>query len=262
MDTPGFDDTDLKDAEVLERLADYLADSYESGTKLSAIIYIHRINQPRMTGNMVRNLRVFRKLCGPDPLSRVILATSFWDCVESLEIGEWREAELQSDKHFWKPMIAHGSRMVRIEQPGDHDASLRIIKPYLDTQPIILQIQKELVDQDKPLIETEAGSALNDEIDNLRRQHKVDLEKIRRELKEAMNSNGPDAEMEIEMLVKEEEQTEFKLQQIEAEQKRLEKKARRKAGWKKAGRIAARLSFGLAVTALTGGIIAPTFAGV
>lgn len=76
IDTPGSDDTNLSDVQVLQNIAHWLSMSFKSGVKLSGIIYLRRITDPRMTGSIRRNLLMFKKLCGEDSFSSVILATA------------------------------------------------------------------------------------------------------------------------------------------------------------------------------------------
>lgn len=47
-DTPGFDDSKLSDTEVLTRLANWLEYTYDDGTRLTGLIYVHPVNETRM----------------------------------------------------------------------------------------------------------------------------------------------------------------------------------------------------------------------
>lgn len=98
VDTPGFDDTFKPDAEILQLLADRLNEAYEDGIKLSGIVHLHRIMDTRVGGKALKDMRMFRKLCGDDNLKSVALATTFWGAPEvELPLAEMREAELKSD---------------------------------------------------------------------------------------------------------------------------------------------------------------------
>jgi len=90
IDTPGFDDTNRSDTEVLRELANWLTKSYSDSIKLNGILYFHRISDVRMQGSAKKNLLMFKKLCGEDALRNVILVTSMWDRV-SMEDGNKRE---------------------------------------------------------------------------------------------------------------------------------------------------------------------------
>ncbi|KAF8858316.1 hypothetical protein BDZ45DRAFT_785836, partial [Acephala macrosclerotiorum] len=68
IDTPGFDDTKRDDYDIFPSLTSYLASSYRSGRKLNGIPYLHHIIDQKMQGSALRNLTMFRKLCGEDCL--------------------------------------------------------------------------------------------------------------------------------------------------------------------------------------------------
>lgn len=112
IDTPGFDDTHRSDDEVLREIATWLTDSYTADVRLSGIIYLHRISDAKMQGSALKNLFMFKKLCGPNALKSVILATTMWDMVTET-IGQAREEELASNQDYWGGMIKHGSRVRR-----------------------------------------------------------------------------------------------------------------------------------------------------
>ena len=112
VDTPGFDDTNRSDTEVLREIATWLTDSYTANIKLNGIIYLHRISDVRMQGSAKKNLFMFKKLCGPNALRHVILATTMWDRVSEVE-GRAREQELTSTDDFWGWMVSQGSRVCR-----------------------------------------------------------------------------------------------------------------------------------------------------
>lgn len=100
VDTPGFDDTYRSDTEILKTIASWMKDAYDEKTRLTGIIYLHRISDNRMFGSSLKNLRMFRSLCGTENLSYVILATTIWDKVNAGE-GRAREAELLFNDQWW-----------------------------------------------------------------------------------------------------------------------------------------------------------------
>jgi hypothetical protein len=73
IDTPGFDDTYKSDTEVLRMLYDWFKGSYSNGRKLNAIIYLHNITDVRMRGSSLNNLFAFKRLCGEDLFSSILL---------------------------------------------------------------------------------------------------------------------------------------------------------------------------------------------
>jgi hypothetical protein len=59
IDAPGFDDTDRTPDEFCTVILKWLASSYLAGERLHGIIYLHRIQDIRMSGSAQTNLRMF-----------------------------------------------------------------------------------------------------------------------------------------------------------------------------------------------------------
>ena len=157
VDTPGFDDTDRSDTEVFQALVDWLVATYRKGTKLSGILYLHRITDVRMQGSSYRNLRVFRDLCGEGCYQNVILLPTFWKTAAQEEsVLQSRLDELTSEEEFWGKMIRCGAKVM--PEPSSHADALNIICRFIDSEPRTLQIQKEMVDNQRSLQNTSAAS--------------------------------------------------------------------------------------------------------
>lgn len=167
VDTPGFNDTYRSDNDVLKELADWLLGSYQEGVKISGIIYLHRISDTKMEGTALRNLRMFRKLCGEEFMKNVILGTTFWDVVGE-EQGAAREAELLQTDGFFKDMKEQGCDFVRILD--DRTSNLELLSRFTAKQPTVMRIQQELF-EGKTLAETAAASAVSQELAELQRQN-------------------------------------------------------------------------------------------
>ena len=195
IDSPGFDDAEKPNVQVLGEIAEWLQDSYKQNTKLSGIINMHRINDERMTVSARRNLHILRKLCGEPPLSNIALVTSFWDQV-SPEVGMQREQELKASPEFWGTMVEKGSRISRFT---DRESALSIILSLANNTPLPLCIQQEMVDQGKLLIDTEAGIAVNEELDGLERRQRDQLKMLEREFEDARKAHDLDWEEELRM---------------------------------------------------------------
>ncbi|KAK5222752.1 hypothetical protein LTR72_005589 [Exophiala xenobiotica] len=163
VDTPGFNDTHRSDSEVLKELAQWLDSFYRDGQKISGILYLHSISAPRMSGSALRNLRMFRKLCGEEFMKNVVLGTTFWDVVGE-DVGTSREAELLETEGFFKDMQDRGCEVVRIS--NDRDECLQLLARFSAKQPSVMRIQKELF-EGKSLTETAAASAISQELADL-----------------------------------------------------------------------------------------------
>jgi hypothetical protein len=86
-----------------------LTATYKLNIRLAGIIYLHR---DKMQGSAKRSLFMFRKLCGSDALSKVILATTKWVEVTEQE-GAEREKQLFETEDFWGYMNRNGSQIRR-----------------------------------------------------------------------------------------------------------------------------------------------------
>jgi len=175
VDTPGFGDTYVNDADILYEIGSWLETMYDSRdshghkgeTKLAGIVYLHDISLTRMLESTLKTLDVFRKLCGKGALKRVVLCTTKWSDIYQEEEGERRTKQLK--EIYWKEMIEGGSTVHRFED--SQKAAWDVIAPIIEEDRIgkmdALQIQEELVEAKKLIPETEAGRQLRYSLDQL-----------------------------------------------------------------------------------------------
>ena len=104
---------------------------------------------------------MFQRLCGVNALQNVILVTTMWSEIED-PLGSFHEMELHAK--YWDSMIKVGSRSLRFDYT--HESAWAIVD-QLNGTPRPLQLQRELVDERKPLAYTAAGSALFQWLENL-----------------------------------------------------------------------------------------------
>jgi hypothetical protein len=203
IDTPGFDDTTRSDDEVLREIATWLTDSYTAKVRLSGIIYLHRISDIRMQGSALKNLFMFKQLCGPDALKSVVLATTMWDRVSEVE-GKARETELVSTKGIWGGMVERGSRVYRhtgmypyfatLDQQvlsvsciGDRKSAFELIQLLVqDNAQVTLALQQQMANENMSLEETDAGKGLHAELIKERKKFEKSLAEVQRQTAEAL----------------------------------------------------------------------------
>ncbi|KAF9484398.1 hypothetical protein BDN70DRAFT_849974 [Pholiota conissans] len=169
VDTPGFDDTYVEDAEILRRISVWLAASYSDSMKLGGVIFLHEISQVRMLGTALTNTNVFRKLCGDSNMSSVILATSKWE-IKEWNVCENREAELK--KTFWSGMLDAGARKARFLNNKDSAWEILNLIIMRQLRQNILQIQEELVIKQKIIPDTEAARSLRISLEQALEMHR------------------------------------------------------------------------------------------
>ncbi|KAJ5559428.1 hypothetical protein N7513_001827 [Penicillium frequentans] len=166
VDTPGFNDTYRSDFEIFSEIAFILSQVYRRGMKIAGILYLHRISDNRVSGSALRNFKLLESMCGLDAAPRVFLVTTMWDSTkgENYE-ATLRESRLMTTREFWGRFYEQGSQVKRWR--GDEWSALSIVDALISVgigrgcKPLL--IQRELVDEGKPLKETTAGLELMSE---------------------------------------------------------------------------------------------------
>lgn len=162
---------------------------------LAGVLYFHRISDIRMGGSQTRNFRMFRNLCGENALQNVVVVTNMWGDVDP-EIGDAREAELMREDAFFKPVLDQGARMARHENTVL--SAEAIIRLLVENHPLPLQIQTELVDEQKDIVETSAGQELNRELTGQIRKHEEEIRVITEEMEQAVKEKDEETRNELE----------------------------------------------------------------
>jgi len=189
IDTPGFDDTTKTEVEILQLIAESLVELYTNNKKLSGIIFMHRISDVRMGGIATKNFRLFRNLCGESSLKNVIIATNGWSKVDK-EVGEQREQQLMTDGRFFKPAVDKGARLVR--HTDSLESAHDIIRQVLHLPPVVLHIQRELVDEGKDLSQTDAGKEINRALEEQAQKHKKEMEELHKQMQNLKDEQEED----------------------------------------------------------------------
>ncbi|KAL8719033.1 MAG: hypothetical protein Q9181_008120, partial [Wetmoreana brouardii] len=223
IDTPGFEDSQdqRSDTDILQSIASCMADLKEGLTfkdhavDLSGIIYVHAINEVRMTGSMMKNLKMLRHLAGKENMRNLTFVTSKWG-IEDKGVAEDREKELMTDPEFWKEPLAAGATMRRFEDT--RQSALDIVKQATRNGTFTPKLTREYVLEGKALYQTSAGRAIDDNLAKAREQQEDALETLRREhLKALKTRTGQGAEtLRLQAL-----QLEAKLNNVEDELQQL-----------------------------------------
>jgi len=139
VDTPGFDDTNKSDLEILQMVSDWLKKIYQKEINLAGIIYLHRITDNRMAGTPHRNLRMFGELCGDHAVQKVVLVTTMWDKIQKDTSAPVRR-EKELFENYWKTMINFGASTARFLNSAD--SAWKIVDLILEqhkTEVLLLQ---------------------------------------------------------------------------------------------------------------------------
>jgi hypothetical protein len=232
VDTPGFDDTDLSDSDILRLLAKWLAISYQKGERLSGILYLHRILDPRMQGSALNNLFMFKSLCGDDNFKNVILGTTFWGAIEKLPggatLGNERLEELTQTPSFWGTMIKNGSEAIKI--PETQEAARELLLRFTAKPAATLKIQDEIINNGVDLSRTAALRATLVDTEELRARNERLLEETRQRHAQRLKAQEEARAREKKRVEREAEE---KLRQQKLENERLQREYKRKEAERK-----------------------------
>ena len=135
---------------------------------------------------------MFRELCGEPALKNVVLVTNMWR-EDTRDISEARERELSGT--FFKSVLDKGARMVRHlnTTQSAHD----VIRSIMMNRPVVLQIQRELVNERKDIINTAAGMAINRELGEQMRQHEDEFKRLWEDMVQATKERDEETRKEL-----------------------------------------------------------------
>ena len=151
---------------------------------------------------------MFRKLCGESTLQNVVLVTNMWGD-ESMAVNESREREIF--ENFLRPAINKGAQMARHHDTTE--SAHNILRMIINNDPVVLQIQRELVDENKHITDTEAGEMINQEIRHLIKKHEAELNEIRYEMRRALQERDEETRRELNAIRRELEEKVMKVKE-------------------------------------------------
>lgn len=120
-----------------------------------------------MSGSSARNFRMLEQLCGYEGLPKLILLSTMWDQLEPRSAQYFdalhREQELVTNDIFWASMCEGGSLVERFD--GSHASASAIVSQLIartrGKASFTFQIQRELVDEGRVLLQTSAARELS-----------------------------------------------------------------------------------------------------
>ncbi|CAN9294932.1 unnamed protein product [Alternaria alternata] len=178
IDTPGIDDTIRPGLEILSEIVEFLRQNQHH---IAGVVYLHPIQERRLTGTLRLNLVLLQSICGEHFYSHLAIVSTMWDTLPygpPTTEAERREKEFKQgdDPVIWRDMLDKGSDYGRYI--GVDCSSRAIITSLLSKHrapPLLLEL--ELRDRERAPEDTSAGSVLMAEA-------KAREEKLQRELKE------------------------------------------------------------------------------
>lgn len=188
IDTPGFDDTNLADLDILKTVSNFLSVAYSNRKCLSGLVYMHQIADTRLGRTKKLNLDMLKALCGQDAFSNVAVLTSMWSTDRaSAEFEKQVVREEQLRTEYLADILAAGGQLRRVQSRGDGTAmdaaSARDVFAGLfdawKSDTVTLRIQDELVNDGICLHETAAGQVLSAHLDGMRQQYEAEMAQLR-----------------------------------------------------------------------------------
>ena len=152
---------------------------YTNGKQLAGVIYIHSIASTRIGTTSRHNLTMFQKLCGRRALRNAAIITTRWDQVKG-STATARETELRTKSTLFKYLLDNGATLFRYDRTQGLIAAQTIVRHFLNTSPMPLLVQREMVDEGKLIAETTAGIELQKDF----RKRMEESHKTMRQLKE------------------------------------------------------------------------------
>ncbi|KAL9636122.1 MAG: hypothetical protein Q9164_003027 [Protoblastenia rupestris] len=182
IDTPGFDDLERSDVEILQEVMFWLSYAYDNGFFLNGIVYLQSIAAPRWTAASQRSLEIFKALCGAQNYKSVVLATTFWDTIAEGDDEAQERYKSLVDVH-WKDLKKAGSHI----QPASYGyswATLLIDRIVSKGTKHVLQVQSEMQIPGANLRDTTAGQTAGElwRLDDDRKEGVLDLDQTREQL--------------------------------------------------------------------------------
>ncbi|KAI6019500.1 hypothetical protein BKA83DRAFT_4306813 [Pisolithus microcarpus] len=165
VDTPGFNATYSSQKEVFEKIAKWLAATYqERKLQINGVIYTRRITDTHRCRSERTSFRICANLIGTEAAHHVRLVTTMWDDRHprdgsNLSTEEDRKSRLKEEQ--WRFLIHGGAGCARFlnipESAWDRVHGLGVERKEN------LLLQRELVDMKKPLKQTAARKQLHKE---------------------------------------------------------------------------------------------------
>ncbi|KZM21030.1 uncharacterized protein EKO05_0011163 [Ascochyta rabiei] len=192
LDTPGFDDTDRSDLDVVSEIVTGLHILSRSGVSLVGVIYIQRITDTRMSGSSRKSLEILKAICGVPASVNITFVTTMWDKLgpNSDTVGEERTEEMK--RLFLAEFIEKGAQVQR--HSGTVASARGIVDRILsNNKTVTLEIEHEMIEEGRLLEQTQVGRILQRDLKEQQKEFDVELKEIEQQLLEAQQSNDSTA---------------------------------------------------------------------
>ncbi|KAH7142857.1 hypothetical protein B0J13DRAFT_556110, partial [Dactylonectria estremocensis] len=195
MDTPSFNDyhSTKPEGEVMAEMAEFLATQHASGIPVLGILHLQRITDVRMKKSSLMCLRLLGSLVGEAALQNTILVTTMWDKLAEDDQYVALRREQALINNFWASMVDKGSSMGRFD--GTPNSAYSLVFRLVGKQRVILDMQKQILDDDMFVLETSAGSYLASQLEKEKEEYQREIADVESLLQRELRSQSQDRAM-------------------------------------------------------------------
>jgi hypothetical protein len=158
VDTPGFHDAARPYGAVLAEITEILAVQHSLGLPLRGMLFFHSVTDVQLTAATRTYLRLLKSLIGEAAMTNLVLVTTMWDKISEDDRGAARRREQTFVDSFWRPMEANGSVLGSFD--GSPSSAFALAAQIAVKDPVVLQIQQDIVDGGADVIHSTAGMRL------------------------------------------------------------------------------------------------------
>lgn len=165
IDTPGFDDDNRSDVQILEDISKWMAEKgYLKSNQLDGLVLLHPVTMHRVGGTERRRTKLFQTILGEKAYKRVIIATTMWE--QMVSENDVKERIAGREKDLWRDFVSKGSKVRRHQnnQESAHKIIREVIamsEKYGKLEPLL---HKELV-MNPLLVESSAGRVTKEQLE-------------------------------------------------------------------------------------------------
>lgn len=155
---------------------------------------------------------MFKQFCGTDSFTGVVLATTMWKENE-MQDSLRKERELYEEPSYFGEILNGGARLLRHgpfeSSPQEEKTSALSILSHVLKQArsrdghLVLQIQRELIDEQRSLDDTGAGRAISENVRAARDQFIIQLKDLQAQWNEKLHQKDVEAVRDREEIKKE-----------------------------------------------------------
>lgn len=178
-----------------------------------------------MTGSSKLYLNLLESLVGRKALRNVVLVTTMWNKLRDEDLGEAWDHEQELVNKYWRPLRKNGASLAQFD--GSKDAAFALVWQLAGKRSVVLDIQREILDEGQDIRHTAAGSLLMKTEEAQRQDYEMKLAKLSRDLEQQWAVERPGREShDLQDLKRQEQEAQEGLSQIDSSISKMENRPR------------------------------------